>query len=197
MTSSELLLLFSFVSLLPVILFANQTLQALKGAERVGVESRWGGIGGGGGGWGLTRPATWLALTLFFALLSMVLIVRMADRAQAQEERRDAQVMALGRLALADHQAAAEAYERATTDEARAAAAQHLARSVKLHEGAIAALEALWGMQEAPTTPAPVTTPAAAPATGSTSGSSTVIAIPAREPGTDQPDINPRGVEGQ
>ena len=192
-TSSELLLLFSLVSLVPIVLFANQTFQALKGTERVGVESRWGGIGGGGGGWGLTRPATWAALTVFFALLTMVLITQLASRAQQQQERRDAQVLAISRLALEDHQAALEALKAASTDAERAAAALLVERSLSLHESAVALLEAQWKpTSEAPATTSSTNTTSTTNNTNSTAPASkteTIIAIPAREPtGSSQPD---------
>ena len=152
MISTELLLLFSFVSLFPVVLFAYRLIEAMKGAgaERVGVESRWGGIGGGGGGWGLTRPATWLLLTLFFSLVSIVFIGQLAISAQASEQRRDLLVLEINRRSLQSHQDAVEAMESARTEAEIAAAQAHLALAAREHAAALKSLETLWGASEAP-----------------------------------------------
>jgi hypothetical protein len=186
-TSTELLLLFSFVSLAPVILFTNLLVQALKGAERVGVESRWGGIGGGGGGWGLTRPATWLLLALFFVTLSGVLISATADRAAETEARRDGLVLEVHRRSVSSHQDALAALESAQSEPQQAAALAQLKMALASHEAAVSSLELLWGKPGEDEAKSAEAKPAEAkPA---------VEAPAAEKPAEEIRDLNPRAVD--
>lgn len=45
----------------------------LERGEQVGVHPRWTGLGGGGGGWTLTRPAVYILLALVFGLSGAIL----------------------------------------------------------------------------------------------------------------------------
>lgn len=53
-------------------------IHSLGGGDGVGVESHWGGIGGGVGGWRVTTPLIFLLLTIFFAGL-LTASVQFAD----------------------------------------------------------------------------------------------------------------------
>ena len=51
------------------LLFSMRLARALDEGDRPGVESAWSGLGGGFGGWRLTRSAIFLLAALAFALL--------------------------------------------------------------------------------------------------------------------------------
>ncbi len=197
MTSTELLLLFSFTSLAPVILFGNLMIQGLRGSDRVGVESRWGGIGGGGGGWGLTRPATWLLLTLFFSLFSALLISATAQRAADAEARRDRLVLEVSRRALVSHRHALAALQAAQSDAERTVALAQLQLALSSHEDAVSALETLWTAEKSEPSAAAATTTATTAAKPAAKSPETPAEKPAEKPPSPEPppDVNPRAVE--
>jgi len=48
---------------------------AIQGDEEVAVETRWGGFGGGGGGWRMSRPLSYLTALLFFGGMIAMLVL--------------------------------------------------------------------------------------------------------------------------
>lgn len=63
-------------------------LNAMEGDGQVSAESHWGGFGGGGGGWRLSRPLSYLIALVFFAGMLAALALsssgRVAEKTTAQ-----------------------------------------------------------------------------------------------------------------
>ncbi len=55
------------------VLFLILLVRDLEQDKQVGVHPRWTGLGGGGGGWTLTRPAVYILLALVFGLSGAIL----------------------------------------------------------------------------------------------------------------------------
>jgi hypothetical protein len=74
------IILFEALSLIFLFLF----LQDMASAPFVALESRWGGLGGGLGGWRMPRSIVYLLCTLVFAVLFATAAEHAVDRAASQ-----------------------------------------------------------------------------------------------------------------
>ncbi len=65
------------------LMFLTRFIRSLEGGESLGVESHWGGLGGGVGGWRVSRPVGYLFCVMTFGALTAVAVSRYPGGAPA------------------------------------------------------------------------------------------------------------------
>ena len=84
----------SIVLLSIVVWLLAQLWRTFRTGERPGVETYWGGLAGGVGGWRVTKSLVLLALIVFFTLVTVAMVIRVqpgiATAAQSGSEKTDA-----------------------------------------------------------------------------------------------------------
>jgi hypothetical protein len=61
------------------LVFLTRLTRSLEAGEALGIESHWGGLGGGIGGWRISRPVSYLLCAMTFGALAAVAVSRYPD----------------------------------------------------------------------------------------------------------------------